>query len=143
MINFYLIFIVAIVSVLSQKNRRLLAFVSVINISQAVLSPDCISYVSAFFSDMIILFTALRYKGRFPIRLAIISLCFMVTHVYGFIIYSLYIEPVTYDNTLSCLYCILIAEIITNGGVLNELKRSADRYLDGALRRAMWFMDLQ
>lgn len=144
MINLYLIAIIVTASlIIKPENKKIMALWSLITLVQTLFYYfDCMIYLSAFLADFVILSAAVREKGAFSLKLSTISLCFMIAHFYGYMCYLAYVLPDTYNNCLTCLYVILLFEVVTDGGMLNGVKALVKHLVHGVVNCTRAIMDL-
>jgi hypothetical protein len=135
---------VSIAAIFSKREyKTLLAFLVVVTFLQTYFYYfDFMVYRSAFIADFIILYAAVREKNKFSLKIALVSLGFMLSHLYGYLIYLAYVKPDSYDNCLSCLYVILLLEIMLDGGAINGLKRLVEYCVHDIVNRARIALDL-
>lgn len=144
MINIYLIILVSFAAMFSKREyKTLLAFLVLVTFSQTYFYYfDFMVYRSAFIADFVILFAAVRENNKFGLKIAMISLGFMLSHLYGYLIYLAYVKPDSYDHCLSCLYVVLLLEIMLDGGAINGLKRLVEYCVHDLINRARIALDL-
>lgn len=99
-------------------------------------------YQSAFIADAFVFIAATKRNVPLNNSIAIISVLFMASHIYGLIAYLLGEPPYTYNNLLKALYVILIIAIIKDGGIGSGLKRYIKHFVHGLVLGKNTSMDI-